>query len=224
MNFRVERNLRSVVVCDLVEGKTIEATLKNDSNLSFDLEDDVLRVFLIKRGGAIESSAYSLPDLELSERQYLTFLPAHCSCASCKKPFEPHCNIAVMEFEGKKSVVLCHSVIGTGKVKLAANTCEPLILRVANPVQLDLNPEEKSTGSLLVSGRVEYLNVLDDQGYILEKAFEDSRRNCNKEPKGCDCLVCKAVKIPTGTLDLRGVHQVSYGALILCVYPRNHRN
>jgi hypothetical protein len=61
MNFRTEKTLWSVVVCDLVEGKTIEATLTSDSSLSFDVENEVLRTYRLKRGGALESSVYTLP-------------------------------------------------------------------------------------------------------------------------------------------------------------------
>jgi hypothetical protein len=211
MNFRKNQTLWSVVVCDLVKGKTMEATLTSDSTLSFDVDDEFLRTYRLKRGGAIESSVYTLPDLKLCERQYLTFLPVHCSCSTCGKPFEPHCNLSIMEYQEEKSVVLCHSPINVGKARVTTETCQPLILRITNPsVQLELNSAEVRDSSFIISSRVEFLKVLSEQGQLLDDAFEDSRRQCDKDAQSnCSCCICTATKTPSGNpLESRGVFQV----------------
>ena len=189
-------------MCDLVEGKTIEATLTSDSTLSFDLEDKFLRTYRLKRSGAIESSVYTLPELKLCERQYLTFLPVHCSCATCGKPFEPHCNISIMEYEEEKSVILCHSSINIGKARVSTQTCEPLILRITNPVvQVELNTTEVRDTSFRISSNVEFPKILDEQGEMLENSFEDSQRQRdNAAQDTCSCCTCTGPKTPSGNL------------------------
>jgi len=139
MSMRQNRNLWNVVLSDLVEGKTIGASLHSESTLSIDLTNEFLCSYRLTRDGAIESSLYSLPDMVLSKRQHLTFIPAHCCCSTCGQHFEPHCTISIIEYQGMKSVILGHNAVNTGFASVGEGIYEPLILRITSPpVNLNL--------------------------------------------------------------------------------------
>ena len=44
----------SVVLCDLVDGKTTEVTLSSPSGITFDIDDEHLQTYRLTRSGAVE--------------------------------------------------------------------------------------------------------------------------------------------------------------------------
>jgi hypothetical protein len=68
MNMLQSPHLWNIILCDLVEGKTIEAMLKSESTLSIGLTDEFMCAYRLTRDGAVESSLYSLLDMVLSKR------------------------------------------------------------------------------------------------------------------------------------------------------------
>jgi hypothetical protein len=198
------------MLCDLVDGKTIEVTLASECNLSIDLDDETLYTYRLTRDGAIESSLYSLPDLELSKRQYLTFIPAQCCCQTCGKPFEPHCYISIMEYQEVKSVVLGHSPLNIGRASAKTQACEPLILRITSPPvdRLNLGGKSNLEDCFVITSSRMFLKVLNDQGNLLENAFADLRRYCETPGTGCSCCICTAEAPPSITsADYIGIPQ-----------------
>jgi hypothetical protein len=195
MSMRQNRNLWNVVLCDLVEGKTIGASLHSESTLSIDLTDDFLCSYRLTRDGAVESSLYSLPDMILSKRQHLTFIPAHCSCSTCGQHFEPHCTISIMEYQGVKSVVLGHNAVNIGFANVGKGICEPLILRITSPpVDLNLLDVHDSVFTVLLSRL--FPKILDEQEELLDDAFAASRQVC---PESCSCHLCAVEALPKDT-------------------------
>ena len=192
MHFRMGRQFWSIILCDLIVGKTIEATMESDYNISIDLEDEALHAYRLTREGAIESSSYSLPDLELTKRQYLTFIPAHCRCQTCGKPFEPRCFISIMEIQELKSVVLGHSPLNIGRASIKTQACEPLILRITSPPvdRLNLGDNMDLKTRFVITSTRTFPKILDDLGDLLENAFADSRRYCDKPGTECSCCIC----------------------------------
>lgn len=182
-------HLWSVIVCDLLEGRSIGATLGSESNVTMDLEDDILHTYRLTRDGAVEDTAYSLSSLALTERQYLTFIPAGCCCPTCGKTLDSQCFVSVVEYEMVKTAVLGHTVAGLGKTTAIKETCRPLIVRIMTP-PVELNIEGAREAVFSIGSIRLFPKVIDEQGGLIEGAFE-SYWTCNKEEDSrCTCTLC----------------------------------
>jgi hypothetical protein len=217
INFRTSQNLWSIVLCDLVESKTIEATLANESNLSIDLRNEIVYTYRLTRGGAIESTLYSLPDLGLAQRMYLTFIPVGCCCQTCGKPFYPQCDISIIEQQGLKHVILGHNTpLNIGRVSMETQACEPLMLRITSPPVELQNLGSKSNigdqdGSFIITSSNSFPEILNAEKELLENAFADSQRYCEKKGTTCSCRICSAEALPNSTLlEARGIKQMRH--------------
>ncbi|OBT69193.1 hypothetical protein VE03_01933 [Pseudogymnoascus sp. 23342-1-I1] len=189
MSLKRSTSLWSVVVCDLQEGRSIGATLRSENNVTMDLEDNMLHTYRLTRDGAVEDTAYSLPSLALTGRQYLTFIPAGCRCPTCGKSLNSQCFVSVIEYEGVKTAVLGHTMAGVGKTTAVKETCRPLIVRITTPpIELNIEGIHEavfSRGSVRL-----FPKVIDEQGGLIEDAFE-SQRTCTKEADSdCICALC----------------------------------
>lgn len=182
-------HLWSVVVCDLQDGRSIGATLGSESNVTMDLEDDILHTYRLTRDGAVEDTAYSLPSLALTERQYLTFIPAGCRCPTCGKSLNSQCFVSVMEYEGVKTAVLGHTMVGIGKTTAIKETCQPLIVRITTP-PVELNIEGTYEAVFSVGSVRLFPKVIDEQGGLIEDAFESHRTCTKEEDPHCSCTLC----------------------------------
>ena len=170
---------------NLVTGTTIELTLPKIPSMSIDLDDEHLKIYRLTGKGAIEMNLYSLPDLVSLERQYLTFLPANCRCATCGEPFETNCHILVIEHQGIKSIVLGHSPVNIGRASANGEACELLILRVLSP---SIPVDEVGMHDTLVLARATRIfpAVLDNEGDILEECFDAPQESESPEAEPAD--------------------------------------
>jgi len=144
--------------------------------------------YRLTRDGAVECSLYSLPDMVLSKRQHLTFIPAHCSCSTCGQHFEPNCTISIMEYQGVKSVVLGHNAVNIGFANVRKEVCEPLILRITSP-PVDLNLLDIRDAIFTVLSSRLFPKILNEREELLDDAFAASRQVC---PESCSCYICTA--------------------------------
>lgn len=189
-SIRGNHGLWSVVLCDLLEGKTIGASLTSTYNVSIALDDESLHVYRLTRDGAIESSKFMLPELVLSERQYLAVIPANCCCSTCGKAFDSQCNVSTMEYEDVKSVLLGHTPINIDRSSINTVTCEPLIVRITSP-SVELKLVDIQDALLLIHSSRLFPKILNHQGEIIDDAFTNPRRTCIMElGVHCSCAVC----------------------------------
>ena len=165
----------SLIVFDLVQGKSTSLALTSNSLLSFDIDDDDLKILRLTRQGFVEMNKYKLPDLVEFDRQHLAFLPADCRCATCGDLLKTRCNIFVSEHHGVKSIILSHQPINIGSARANTQVCDPLILRVTAP-SIPIKMEQISDTIVTVNGTGAFHPVLNNAGDIRDSAFDVATR------------------------------------------------
>lgn len=206
--YNLSQSVGSVILCDLVEGRTVVATPTIASNISIDIDDELLYVYNLTREGGIQCSSYELPSLELKQRQYLTFIPADCSCSTCGNPIQEAPNISIIEYEGVKFVALSHVPMKIGTTTFCTQACQPLMLRITSP-PVELNLEAVHDALLTISSTKLFPKVLDEQYELRVDAFSQSYRSCTDKPgDGCTCPVCRANALPNTDPKITAVPQM----------------
>jgi hypothetical protein len=176
----ISQSVGTVMICDLVEGKTSIATPTTASRISIELDTEFLYTYHLSKNRAIEENTYQLPSLELTKREYLTFLPASCCCTTCGQPIQAECNITVIEDQGVKLIALGHTSMKIGISPLGSGACEPLIFRITSP-PVELTVDYSHDARLTVTSARFFPTVLDGENELLPDAFGDSHRACNKD-------------------------------------------
>ncbi|KAI9665063.1 MAG: hypothetical protein M1821_006511 [Bathelium mastoideum] len=166
----------SVIVFDLVQGKSTSLKVTSNSLPSYDIGDEDLRIYRLTRQGAVEMDEYKLPDLIEFERQHLTFLPSECRCATCGELLDSNCNILVSEQYGVKSVVLSHGTISIGSASASSRACDPLILRVTAPA-ISVAMGQLSDAIMAITGTGTFPPITSDAGDVLESSFKIGARS-----------------------------------------------
>ncbi|KAL3425246.1 hypothetical protein PVAG01_04527 [Phlyctema vagabunda] len=185
-NFQVLENDAHIMLCDLVEGRTVGLRLTKDSGISIDLFNDQINVYRLTRAGAVEERVYILPELKLTERRYLTFLPAQMCCTSCGITYDTGCNILLLDPEGTRSVMLSHKMANIGTAVMKGQECDPLILRLTGPsIQLDIIEDNLVTGEFIDL----FPQVLNENNELLPSSFSTSKTLCIKTID-CECWGC----------------------------------
>ena len=170
MQEEIPSTTRSIMLINLREGITTEIMLSSSTSISFDIDNDYIHMYRLTRNGAVEEGLYTLSNLELSKRQYLTFIPSQCCCSTCGKPLESSelkCTISVFEDEYTKAVVIGHSPLNLGRAVAIGRACEPLILRVTMPI-VHSGMEHAQNTSLISSSRVKFPKIVNEEGRLYD--------------------------------------------------------
>ena len=166
-HFQVTKYL---TILDLKLGTSTQLQLSVSTPLSFELDNEQVKIYQLTRLGAIQMDTFFLPDLDTFDRQILSFVPSGCCCATCSKPFEDSSYISVTERQGVKLIALGHSPFAIDRSIATENVCEPILFSIASP---EISVKVFDTKDSLVETRnvASFPPVMNTAGELLTNAF-----------------------------------------------------
>ena len=159
-----------LTILDLMLGTSTQLQLSAGTNLSFELDDEQVKIYQLTRLGAIQMDRFFLPDLDTFDRHIISFVPGGCCCATCCKPLEDSCYISVTERQGVKLIALGHSPFAIDRSSATENVCEPILFSIASP-EIPVKVFE-TIDSLVETRKVaSFPPVMNTAGELLPDAF-----------------------------------------------------